>query len=358
MYIAILTDPKLIQQMQEYETKSKQEKSEDSEELEDVNDDSFKNSPLFIMKKAIESYDNQVEFLSLDDNLYNLLQVGKFDLIINTADKLDSSYNPANYAGMFEISKIPYCASKMTAIGLVKDRSLFKSLLRLNHIATAPFQKIKFQPGKIPSIKTILKFPIVIKYYTEGIHNRDFPDQICHEKKELQAILENQSKKHEYSYALLEEYIPGKKYYLPIIGNELNENIRFLPMVEYTYPTVQDPTEKIGTISAKPEINFIERTNSIVKRARDVAVKASNFYNCRDYTMAVFLQDERNDNLLLHELNPLTSLLPNGKLNQSADHIGENYEELINEIILFTLLRYKLKIRGKYAKKLKDIMKE
>lgn len=358
MYIAILTDSKLIARKEEYEKKLESLDQEKMAEQFDETEKLYTESPLSVMKKALEAYDNQVEFLSPDENLYNLLHMGKFDLIVNTAGKLATNFQPAQYIGMLDITKIPFSGSKMTTIGLCKDKALFKQLLRLNYIATTPFQKMKISKENIPPIKSILKFPIVVKFFTEGIHEANISDSIAEDKQELQEILENIAKKYDFSYVLLEEYVPGKKYYLPVIGNDLNDNIRFLPMMEYDYPSAQSPKEIIGAKLPPAKVKFLEMTNPLVKRARDVAKKAFTFYNCRDYAMVVFLQDERNENLLLHEINPLTSLLPTGKILQAADHIGDTYAEILNEILLYTMIRYKMKIRGKYNKKFKEISKE
>lgn len=358
MYIAILTDSKLLALKEEYEKKKEKEsESKNTEHIDEI-ESASKKSPLSIMKKAFESYDNQVEFLVPNENLFNLLTMGKFDLIVNTAGKIATNFQPAQYIGMLDITKIPFSGSKMATIGMCKDKALFKSLLRLNYIATNPFQKMKITSGVIPPIKERLKYPLVVKFFTEGIHEPSIPDKIAKDKQELQEVLENFAKKYEFSYVLLEEFVPGKKYYLPILGNDLNDNIRFLPMMEYHYPSLNAPEEIISAKVHTPEIQFLEITNPLVKRARDVAKKAYNFFNCRDYAMVVFLQDERNENLLLHEINPLTSLLPTSKLVQAADHIGESYEDIINEIVLYTMIRYKMKIRGKYSKKLKEITKE
>ncbi len=358
MYIAILTNPTLISQKEDYDHQIEAQKNDATELHEDDLEALMQKSPLTLIKQAFISYDNQTEFLPSDENLYNLLQLGKFDLIINTAGKKTTGNQPVQHIGMLDLTKIPYSGSRMATIGLCKDKFLFKSLLRLNYIATAPFQKLKIFRGNIPKINPNLKFPLVVKFFYEGIHETQIPDQLVEKMDDLLKILENFAKKHVFSYVLIEEFIPGKKYYLPLLGNDINNNIRYLPMMEYDYPSVTTPKENIGAELPKPNISFLERTNPFVKRARDVAKKAYTFFNCCDYAMAVFLQDERNENLLLHELNPLTSLLPSGKLAMAADHIGESYTDLINEISFYTMLRYNMKIRGKYNKKFKDITRE
>jgi D-alanine-D-alanine ligase-like ATP-grasp enzyme len=355
MYIAVITNSELITEKKKFEDALEKRKEEDPEFKDDDIEVLKTESPLSALKYGLKSFDNQVEFLEANEKLLSLLQVGEFDLIINCTDKPSTQYKPAHYVALLELSKIPFCGSKMATIGNCKNKGLFKSLLRLNHIATAPFQKLKIQHGNIPKIKSSLKYPLVIKFFTEGIHEPNLPDKIARNKEELMEILEKHATKHEFSYILIEEFIRGEKYYLPILGNDLNENIRFLPMLQYTYPEAERLEDYIGKNLPKPKVEFVERTHPLVKRARDVATKAYQFFNCRDYAMAVFLQDERNKNLLLHELNPLTSLLPNGKLIQAANHIGMKYPEIINEIILYTLIRKEMKIRGKYNKLLKKI---
>jgi D-alanine-D-alanine ligase-like ATP-grasp enzyme len=358
MFIAVICELNLITRKQVFEDSLEQRQKDDPNfQIRDI-ELLKKESPLHALKFALESYDNQVEFLAPNSKLQSLLEMGKFDLILNATNKESTNYLPAHYVALCELSGIPYCGSKMDAIGICKNKALFKSLLQLNHIATSPFEKIKIQHGKIPPNKNNRGYPQVVKSFTEGIHNSKIPDQIVNNASELQALLEMYAKKHEFSYVLVEEYIPGKKYYLPILGNDLNDNLRFLPMLEYTYADIADSKALVGRELPEPSISFLETTNPIFKRARFVAEKAYKFFNCRDYAMIVFLQDERNGNLLLHEINPITSLLITGKIAMSGDHIGIAYDELINDIVLYGLIRYELKIRGKYSKKLKQPVNE
>ncbi|MHA1585671.1 MAG: hypothetical protein ACTSWL_10480 [Promethearchaeota archaeon] len=364
MFIAIIVDAKLL------EAKRKEESSQQAQNLESNNNTGNANdlgidmmgidvekafSPLTILERALETYDNKIEFLAADPDVLTFLRVGNFDLIINTTGKSSTQFHPAQFTGLFTISEIPFIGSGMDAINLCKNKILFKSLLKLNKIATPRFLKLQIQYGKFPKLKNNLNYPIVVKIFKESIHSQKNPDQIASNAEELGDILGRLAKKVKFADIILEEFIPGKIFYLPILGNDLTSNVRFLPMAQYKYRADLSGADLIGKKRPEPDIMFLDITDPIVKRARKILHSAYSLYNCRDYAMGVFFLNETTNNLLLHELNPITSLLPGGKLANAAENIGISYVELINDIVLNAMKRYGLKIRGKYAKRLKEL---
>ncbi|MHA1671990.1 MAG: hypothetical protein ACTSYI_00050 [Promethearchaeota archaeon] len=349
MKIALVVDPAILVTLEKNKDAGKEKKEEEEEE---------EGHPLQVLEGALEKYGNRVTFLHPDDQLLSKLQDGKFDFILNTADKVATKYQPAQYVGLFDLAKIPYLGSRLDAIGICKNKALFKSILQLNFIATPKFQILKIQSGKIPKVDPNLRFPLIIKFFHEGIHEASIADIIIQNPEEIDDSVKNIIKKKKFSYAIIEEYIPSRKFYLPIFGNDLNDDIHFLPAVEYQYPPEWTSEERIKAHNEDLEKNFLEITNPLVKRARKVAHKAYTFCNCRDFAMAVFLVDEKTNNLLLHEINPITDLLPGGKMALAAEHVGLSYREMINDLILTALKRYDMKLRGKYGKREKKLQKE
>ena len=348
MKIVVISDPKLISQIESKNPKK-------TNELENKNNSQEKiKNPLAILQDALNDFDNKVSFFppKLDEIIH--LKPKSYDLIINNADKISTNYHPAQIVGIFDLTQIPYCGSQIDAITICKNKPLFKSLLKLNHIATPKFQILKIQGGKIPEIRKDFKYPLVLKFFNAGIHTHSIKDKVIKNSVELQENLKIFLNKTKNYFALLEEYITGRKFYLPILGNELNNNIRFLPAIE-TLSSEEDLQANLLADSNLLEKKFLELTDPLVKHARKIAKKAYNFFNCRDYAMAVFILDKNTNNLLLHEINPITSLLPNGKISIAAEHLGILYSEIINDIILATLLRYGFKLKGKYVKKHKNI---
>ena len=351
MKIAILSDPSLISQI---ESKEGIKSKESTESIQ--NDDS--RPPLFKLRDALIEFDNKVSFIALKfDNIAQLNQ-NSFDLILNTTNKISTQYLPAQYIGLLDLIRIPFCGSQMDSVSICKNKPFFKLLLKLITIATPNFELIKIQGGKIPNIKKKFKYPLILKFFHAGIHTDSISDKVIMNFNDLQENLKIHLKKSKNYLALAEEYIFGRKIYLPILGNELNENIHFLPAIESISSDDDNLQVKIQSNSNEDEKKFLETTDPLVKRARKIAIKAYNFFNCHDYAMFVFILDKNTNNLLLHEINPITSLFPDGKISIAAEHLGISYSELINDIILSTLLRYDLKLKGDYVKRFKSINKE
>jgi D-alanine-D-alanine ligase len=355
MKIAILSDPSLISQIESKEgTKSKESK----EPTDNIQDDDSK-PPLVRLQDALRDFENKISFIALKFDALTELQQNSFDLILNTTNKISTNNRPAQFIGLLELTRIPFCGSQMDSVSICKNKPFFKSLLQLNSIATPKFQILKIQGGKIPKIRKDFKFPLILKFYHAGIHTQSILDKIITNLDELQENLKSHLKKSRTYVALAEEYIRiSRKIYLPILGNELNGNIHFLPAIETIHSKEEELQARLISNSNGEEKKFLELTDPLVKRARKIAIKAYNFFNCHDYAMFVFILDKKSNNLLLHEINPITSLLPKGKIAIAAEHLGISYSEIINDIILSTLLRYDVKLKGKYAKRFKNMNKE
>jgi len=351
MKIAILSDPSIISQIESKEgTKSK-------ESTDNIEDDDSK-PPIVKLQESLRDFDNKISFIALKMDELAQLQQNSFDLILNTTNKISTHYRPAQYIGLLDLTRIPFCGSQMDSVSICKNKPMFKSLLKLNTIATPNFELIKIQGGKIPNIQKKFNYPLILKFYHAGIHTNSISDKVIMNFNELQENLNTHLKKSKKYFALAEEYILGRKIYLPILGNELNENIHFLPAIETLSSDDDDLQAKIQSNSNEEKKKFLEITDPLVKRARKIAIKAYNFFNCHDYAMFVFILDKKTNNLLLHEINPLTSLFPDGKISIAAEHLGISYSEIINDIVLSTLLRYEVKLKGRYAKRLKNINKK
>ncbi|WP_457559759.1 hypothetical protein [Candidatus Harpocratesius sp.] len=360
MKIALIVDPHLLESYNKYQEKLKSHLKESPKDSSKDKEDEREKAlhPLQELKEVVEEYGNKTEFLIPNEELLSRLLTGKFDFILNTADKVATKFQPAQYVGLFDLAQIPYLGSRLDAIGICKNKALFKSILQLNFIATPKFQILKIQSGIFPKINPRFHYPVIIKIFSEGIHEPSIPDQIANSTEEIDSILKNISKKKRFTYAMIEEYIDSRKFYLPIFGNDLNDDIHFLPAIEYIFPENWSIEQRIKAKSEDLKYSFLEITNPIVKRARKVAHKAYTSCHCRDFAMSVFLIDEKTENLLLHEINPITNLLPNGKMAIAAKHIGLSYREMINDLILTALKRYDLKLRGKYGKREKKLQKE
>ncbi len=348
MKIAVICDPKSIPQI---EGKSAKKTIESEYDLQD----NVTKTPLGALQEALKDFDNKVSFIPLNLDLLIHIKPNSYDLIIKARNVTSTKHQSAQFIGLLDLTEIPYCGSQIDAITICKNKPLFKSLLQLNYIATPKFQILKVQGGKIPNIRKDFKFPLILKFFKAGIHAQSILDKVITNSDEIYENLNIYLKKSKNYFVLLEEYIIGRKFYLPILGNELNGNIRFLPAIETVFSDEEDLQEKLLSNSNSLEKKFMEITNPLIKHARKMAIKAYNFFNCRDYAMAVFILDENTNNLLLHELNPLTSILPGGKISIAAEHLGISYSEILNDIILVTLLRYDIKLKGKYAKQLKNL---
>jgi D-alanine-D-alanine ligase len=329
MKLAVIVDPNLLS------TPGEGEKGE--------------NITLTQIRKALEAYEHNVNFLAADKTLLSALGAEKYEMIVNMAGKVEMGFKPAQFVGFFDLMDIPYTGSGVDAISLCKNRPLFKPIMQNNLIPIPNYQVLKIYSKKLPKISTDIHYPVVVKIYQVGIHRNQAEDAVAMDEKDLNNKLSNIVKSLKYSYCMIEEFIFGRKIYVFLLGNDLTNDLMTLPVMEAKIPT-EDAQTILKSISLNPEMVELSAEDPIGKRAAKLAEQAFLYSNCRDMALATFLLDKSTGNLLLHEINPIPILLPGYVSARIAEAAGISYEEFLNRIMLTAMKRYDLKIPGKYSK--------
>jgi D-alanine-D-alanine ligase len=295
---------------------------------------------LKIFKKVIIDLGHTCTFIQPKDILLEKLKEKDYKFIINLSNKSATDYKPVQYIGLFDLTNIPYLGSHVDAVSICKSKPLFKLLMQLNLVPTPPFQIIKIKEGIQPRIKKSLRYPVIVKFINEGIHKEVKSDHIAHNEEEVMEMIKHHLKIINLSYCLVEEYIDGRKFYLPILGNDLNDSIEFLSPVEIVFPPNDTPAKRIDNIYKTHNMKIIESEENLIKKAKNLAQKAYTLCNCRDFGMASFLLDKKTNNLILNDINPMNNLLKGGIMAYSAEHEGISYKQLIEIIMKISLARY------------------
>jgi D-alanine-D-alanine ligase len=150
--------------------------------------------------------------------------------------------------------------------------------------------------------------------------------------------------------ALIEEYIDGDEYDVPIIGSE-EDNLRILPLARsifdnlpsnlwHIYPfeaKYTDDSEYTKIVVQRPPKNISKKLETLMG---EIALDTYNILDCHDYGRIEIRVDKDNNPYVL-ELNPNPSLDREGTFSASAEVIGMDYGDFLEEIIRLAIRRYK-----------------
>ena len=150
--------------------------------------------------------------------------------------------------------------------------------------------------------------------------------------------------------ALIEEYIDGDEYDVPIIGTN-QDDLRVLPLsrsifdklpvdIWHIYPfeaKYTDTSVYNDIVVQRPPKGIGKKLETLLS---EIALDTYNILDCHDYGR-VEIRVDKNNNPYVLELNPNPSLDNGGFFADSAAMIGMDYGDFLEEIIRLAINRYK-----------------
>jgi len=301
------------------------------------------------IEKTLQARGYRVSFFNFNDltKAFNDLKNSDVDLVFNVCERInDSSLLEPHAASIFDVLQIPYTGSNPFTLGLCIDKIRVKKLLSYHKIPTPEWDYVYSLED---DIRDDLKYPLIVKPSNTdnsiGITN----DSVVRNKEELYRQLEKVIKEIGRP-ALIEEYIDGDEYDVPIIGSE-DDDLRILPLARsifdelpadkwHIYPFeskyTDDPVYK-KIIVQRPPRNISKRLETLLG---EIALDTYNILDCHDYGR-VEIRVDKNNNPFVLELNPNPSLDSEGTFSGSAEVIGLDYGDFLEEIIRLAIKRYK-----------------
>jgi D-alanine-D-alanine ligase len=308
---------------------------------------------LTVIGKDIEKYllerGYKISFFDFNNlpKAFDDLKNSDVDLVFNVCERINnSSLLEPHVASIMDTLQIPYTGSNPFTLGLCIDKIKVKKLLNYHKIPTPEWDYIYSLDD---DIRDDLKYPLIVKPANTdnsiGITN----DSIVRNKEELyrqlKVVIEVIGRP-----ALIEEYIEGDEYDVPIIGSS-EEDLRVLPLTRsifdnmpsdkwHIYPFeakyTDDPAyDKI--IKQRPPKNISKKLEALIG---EIALDTYNILDCHDYGR-IEIRVDKNNNPYVLELNPNPSLDIEGCFSASAEVIGLDFGDFLEEIIRLAINRYK-----------------
>jgi len=301
------------------------------------------------IEKTLKERGYKLSFFDFNDlpKAFNDLKNSDVDLIFNVCERINnSSLLEPHAASIFDTLQIPYTGSNPFTLGLCIDKIRVKKLLSYHKIPTPEWDYVYSLDD---DIREDLKYPLIVKPANTdnsiGITN----DSVVKNKEELYRQLEKVLKEIGRP-ALIEEYIDGDEYDVPIIGSE-EDDLRILPLARsifdelpanlwHIYPfeaKYTDGGEYKKIVVQRPPKNINKKLEALLG---EIALDTYNILDCHDYGR-IEIRVDKNNNPYVLELNPNPSLDAEGTFSASAEVIGMDYGDFLEEIIRLAIKRYK-----------------
>ncbi len=277
------------------------------------------------------------------DVLYRTLKRTSPDVIFNLVEFFnDDSLLESSVASFYELLRIPYTGASPFTLTLCQNKAMAKDLLLANGIRTPRFAAIK----RAPLLRRHnLHYPLIVKPAREdasaGIDNASVVTGLEQLHKRIEFVWSEFQQP-----AIIEEYIEGREFHVPILGNYPP---RALPITEVdfsglpaglrdilSYEAKWDPgNEAYHKIQLHCPATLPPRTS---QKIESVALEAYRVLGCRDYAR-VDIRLSRKNKVYVLEVNPNPDLSENDVFMQAAHKAGLSTTATLRKIIELALRR-------------------
>jgi len=300
------------------------------------------------VEQALSLY-HDVTLVEADENAYDKLRTGNFDIVFNIAEGMNGVSREAQIPAMLEFLGIPYTGSDPLALATCLDKSRTKEILSYHGVPTSKFI---VADSLEEASKGSLRYPFFVKPLHEGsskgIYNSSFVENSEDLRKEIQRILNDYEQP-----ALIEEYLPGREFTVALLGNR-NE-LRVLPPVEILFDSL--PSEALPVYSYEAKWLWDTKDspievfkcpapidNSLRIKMEDVCRKTFQILKCRDWSRIDLRLDGRGEPNVI-EVNPLPGILPDPEEHScfpmASRAAGLDYVQMMNAVLDTAIKRVK-----------------
>lgn len=234
---------------------------------------------------------------------------------------------------LLELRGVKYTGSGVFASAVAMDKDVSKIILNSVGVSTPAWITLN-KNSEINSdelnqnILNSVGYPCVVKPSDEGSTVGLSIVQADVEDKQLPAAIENA-----FNYSdkiLIEQYIKGREFTVPVIGNETFPVIEIRPkggFYDYEHKYTKGMTEYFCPADIPEDIEL---------KAREDALKAHKALGCSVYSRVDFMLDE-NNKLYCLEVNTLPGMTDTSLVPKSAKANGMTFNNLIDKIIELSL---------------------
>jgi len=299
---------------------------------------------------ALAEGGHRVIRLNADHNLPRALAHGDFDIAFNIATGIYGDTRPANVPALLEYLRIPHTGPGVYAETVTHHKPVMKTLLLAADLPTPRFQV--FNAPDEP-LKPALRFPLIAKLPAEGGSLGMDEGSVVHGDAALRARVRRLLTRYGQG-ALVEEYVAGREFTVPVLGNEPPYA---LPVVERVFLgdchiMLDEPEEttlrELERLTGEPYLFTPTESRSVApadlpddvtEAIQQISVAAYRSLQCQDWAR-VDLRMDAQGRIYIIDVNLEPAIAPDYALAISARAHGWTYAELVNRILDHALARH------------------
>lgn len=308
------------------------------------------------MVQHLENCDYNVLSIEANEEAYLKLyrQKKQIDLVFNYSLGLHGQSGYAQIPAMLEMLQIPYTGSAPLTQALVMNKAKAKEIFLANNIPTLPFQLFITGQEKLHSF---LKFPLIVKPVARGSSAGVTNKSIIFDKKELKKQVNHIIDLFKEP-ALVEPFLQGKEYSVPMLGNPpqilpfICPNHSLLPKDYYPLDTLEVKWHFEEAHPGTEYLNCPAKLSSALKeKISQICFQVWQVLGIRDWCRLDIRCDLKNNPYVLEVNSPPGCIPPEvsttSYLPLSAKTDGLDYENLLKTVINSALKRYEPKTCSK-----------
>lgn len=221
---------------------------------------------------------------------------------------------------LLEFLRIPYCGSGVAASALAMDKVRAKWVWQANQLPTPDFILIESEKD-LHSVTERFTFPVAVKPVHEGSSVG-----ITKVKSEAELLPAYELAKKYNDEVMLEQWIEGNEYTVPIIGDEVLPSINIKPAREF-YDYQAKYIEKTTVYDCPSGLSDDKE-----REIQMLAKKAFKALGCRGWGRVDFMQDKQGHFWLI-ELNTLPGMTDTSLVPKAARAKGIEFPDLVVKIL-------------------------
>ncbi|MDD4878135.1 MAG: ATP-grasp domain-containing protein [Candidatus Nanoarchaeia archaeon] len=272
------------------------------------------------------------------------LQLEGYDVAFNLCDGFEDIRDEPIVPSMLASAKIPFTGNTAEIMELSSSKLLIKERLIENGVPTPDFQL--FETGDEDLKITVSSesqwiIKPTIGHASSGIEIENVVNTEEKLRKRIKEVIEECK-----CPVIVEKYIEGREFYIPLIGNK--EPIA-LPFLEIDYSTYEKDLPKILSYKAKwsKNSNVFKNTDSMVvenidpklkKKIEGIGKGVYKAIGCAGYA-SVDVRVDKDNNVYVIDLNPNCYIADDSDFVKSANLMGMSYVSLLNKLIEFAIER-------------------
>ena len=308
----------------------------------DIFDEFDTDQSLHDIRIAIENNGCDVTLLG---NFTNLLTksvqntIRSLDLVFNDSEGVYSRNREAQVPILLEYLGVPYTGSDALTLSLALDKVMTKRICKACNIPTPKYisTEVPLNENDIND----LEFPLIVKPRCEGsskgLGKKSVVLTLNSLNKEIKRIVSSYNQP-----ALVEQFITGKEYTVPIIGNE---NPTVYPPIEMTLKG-----KSFGSNIFVNRFVYTDDVKYIISDKMDTTLKnklqeyARVIYKaieCRDVGRVDFRIDSDGNPYIL-EINPIPAFSKVDAFGVLAEYLRISYNQMMGLVLNAARTRYKI----------------